>query len=103
MTGFFRDGCCRTGLQDVGSHVVCAIVTDEFLEYSRSKGNDLVSPRPDWGFPGLKAGDRWCLCVSRWEEARRAGKAPPVDLRATHQKALETVTIEDLKAHTPSN
>lgn len=103
MTGYFRDGCCNTGLQDVGSHVVCAIVTDEFLEYSRSKGNDLVSPRPDRGFPGLKAGDRWCLCVSRWEEARRAGKAPPVDLRATHQKALETVTLEDLKAYTPGN
>jgi len=99
LTGFYRDGCCHTGPEDRGRHVVCARVTREFLEYSAALGNDLITPRPEWGFPGLKPGDAWCLCASRWEEARRAGKAPPVVLEATHEKALELVSLADLKAH----
>ncbi|MEO0816514.1 MAG: DUF2237 domain-containing protein [Pseudomonadota bacterium] len=99
MTGFFRDGCCKTGPQDVGSHVVCAVITDAFLAYSKSLGNDLITARPEWGFPGLKEGDRWCLCVSRWAQALDAGTAPPVILEATHEKALSSVSLEDLKAH----
>ncbi|MEL6567190.1 MAG: DUF2237 domain-containing protein [Pseudomonadota bacterium] len=99
MTGFFRDGCCKTGPQDVGSHVVCAAVTDAFLAYSKSLGNDLITARPEWGFPGLKQGDRWCLCASRWAQALDAGTAPPVILEATHEKALSAVSLEDLKAH----
>ena len=99
MTGFYRDGCCNTGPGDVGTHTVCAIMTDEFLEYSKSKGNDLITPRPEFDFPGLKAGDAWCLCALRWEEARRAGCAPRVKLTSTNIKTLEMVEFEDLKAH----
>ena len=99
MTGFFRTGCCETGPQDVGTHVVCAVVTDEFLSFSKARGNDLSTPRPEFDFTGLKGGDRWCLCVSRWKEALDAGVAPNVYLRGTHEKALEVVTLDDLKAH----
>ena len=99
MTGFYRDGCCNTGPGDVGTHTVCSIMTDEFLEYSRSKGNDLITPRPEFDFPGLKAGDAWCLCAMRWEEARQAGCAPRVRLTSTNIKTLEMVELEDLKAH----
>ncbi len=99
MTGFYRDGCCNTGAGDVGTHTVCAIMTDEFLEYSKSKGNDLITPRPEFDFPGLKAGDAWCLCALRWEEARQAGCAPRVKLTSTNIKTLEMVEFEDLKAH----
>ena len=98
-TGFTRSGDCETGPQDLGSHTVCAQVTTEFLEYSRSKGNDLVTPLPQLDFPGLKPGDRWCLCAARWREAFEAGCAPPVILRATHERVLDLVTLEDLKAH----
>ena len=99
MTGFYRDGCCSTGAEDVGRHVVCAEVTAEFLEYSRARGNDLITSRPEFGFPGLKAGDRWCLCADRWREALEAGVAPPIVLRSTHQLALRHVDLEDLKSH----
>ena len=99
VTGFYRDGCCNTGPGDVGTHTVCAILTDEFLEFSRSKGNDLITPRPEFGFPGLKAGDQWCLCALRWEEARDAGKAPRVKLTSTNLKTLQLVYMEDLKSH----
>lgn len=99
LTGFFRDGCCRTGPEDAGRHVVCAVVTDAFLSYSASMGNDLITARPAWGFPGLKAGDRWCLCASRWAEALAAGCAPPVVLEATHRRALDAVSLEELRAH----
>ena len=87
LTGFFRSGCCDTGPEDVGSHTVCVVVTDEFLEFSRSRGNDLSTPMPDFGFPGLNAGDRWCLCAPRWQEALEAGQAPRVILRANHEGA----------------
>ena len=99
MTGFFRTGCCETGPQDVGTHVVCAVVTDEFLSFSKARGNDLSTPRPEFDFAGLKDGDRWCLCASRWKEALEAGVAPSVYLRGTHEKALEVVTLDDLKTH----
>lgn len=99
MTGFYRTGSCETGPQDAGSHTVCARVTEDFLAFTRSNGNDLSSPVPAFGFPGLKPGDQWCLCVSRWEEARLAGVAPPVVLASTHQAALQVVTLDDLKAH----
>jgi hypothetical protein len=99
LTGFFRDGCCNTGPQDRGLHVVCAEVTADFLAFSRAAGNDLSTPRPEYGFAGLKPGDRWCLCAARWEEARRAGHAPPVLLEATHQAALRVVRLEHLQAH----
>ncbi len=98
-TGFHRDGYCHTGPHDLGSHTVCAQMTDEFLAFSRRRGNDLVTPRQEFGFPGLRAGDRWCLCVSRWKEALDAGVAPPVLLAATHEKALDVVTLEQLLAH----
>ena len=97
LTGYYRDGCCNTGEDDSGSHVVCARVTSAFLDYSRSRGNDLVTPRP--GFPGLRDGDSWCLCAHRWAEALAAGVAPPVRLEATHEKALEFVALADLQAH----
>ena len=97
LTGFLRDGCCHTDAQDRGSHVVCARMTREFLDYSRSRGNDLVSPRPQARFTGLKPGDRWCLCVLRWREALEAGVAPPVHLEATHEKALAVVSLEQLQ------
>src|SRR5215213_3583748 len=99
VTGFFRDGYCRTGADDVGLHTVCARMTREFLEFSRLRGNDLSTPAPDFGFPGLSEGDHWCLCVQRWAEALRAGKAPAVVLEACHISALEFVDLDDLKAH----
>ncbi|WJI28917.1 MULTISPECIES: DUF2237 family protein [unclassified Thermosynechococcus] len=99
LTGFYRDGFCRTGAGDVGAHVVCAQMTAEFLTFTRSRGNDLSTPVPAYQFPGLKPGDRWCLCASRWREALEADVAPPVILEATHVSALEYVSLEDLKAH----
>ena len=99
MTGFFRDGCCNTGPMDHGLHTVCVSVTDAFLQYSFSRGNDLITPRPEFRFPGLKPGDKWCLCASRWEEARQMGVAPPVYLASTHYKTLSIVDIAHLKAH----
>ena len=99
LTGFYRDGCCHTGGDDAGVHVVCARMTDEFLIFSQVRGNDLITPVPAFDFPGLKPGDRWCLCVARWLEALEAGVAPPVDLEATHISALEFVSLEDLKRH----
>jgi len=99
MTGFYRDGYCRTGADDKGTHVVAAIVTDEFLRFTKSRGNDLQTPRPELRFPGLKPGDRWCLCASRWSEAEKAGVAPPVVLEATHEKALDSISLEALKMH----
>ena len=97
MTGFYRDGYCHTGSNDYGVHTVCAIMTEEFLTFTSSCGNDLSSPRPEYGFPGLKPGDGWCLCVSRWKEAMDRGMAPPVVLEACHIKSLEVVTLEELK------
>lgn len=99
LTGFFRDGCCNTGPMDHGMHTVCVTVTAEFLQYSFNRGNDLITPRPEFQFPGLKPGDKWCLCASRWEEARQMGVAPPVDLNATHYKTLSIVDLAHLKAH----
>jgi hypothetical protein len=99
LTGFYRNGCCDTGPEDLGSHSVCAVMTKEFLVFSKAAGNDLSTPRPEFGFDGLKPGDRWCLCAPRWQEALRAGKAPGVVLRATEQDALEWCTFEDLKRH----
>ncbi len=99
LTGFYRDGFCRTGPGDVGLHTVCAQMTKEFLEFSRAQGNDLTTPVPEWDFPGLKPGDRWCLCVRRWQEALEAGMAPPVLLEATHASAAEFVEVGDLRRH----
>ncbi len=99
VTGFYRDGYCQTGVSDFGSHVVCAEVTADFLEFTKRRGNDLSTPRPEYLFPGLKPGDRWCLCVSRWKEALDSGVAPPVVLSATHQKALEVVPLEVFQEH----
>jgi uncharacterized protein (DUF2237 family) len=99
LTGFFRDGCCNTGPEDIGLHVVCAEVSAAFLEFSKAAGNDLSTPRPEYGFAGLQPGDRWCLCAARWEEARRAGVAPPVLLEATHEAALQICALNDLIAH----
>lgn len=99
LTGYFRDGCCNTDEHDHGTHVVCARMTAEFLEFSAERGNDLITARPEWRFPGLKPGDRWCLCATRWREAFQAGIAPPVVLEATHEKVLAYVTLDDLKAH----
>jgi len=99
LTGYTRSGSCETGPQDLGSHTVCAQVTAEFLEHSRCRGNDLITPIPEYDFPGLQPGDRWCLCAARWLEARKAGVAPPVMLRATHSRTLKTVDIDLLKAH----
>jgi uncharacterized protein len=97
MTGFYRDGCCNTGAEDVGSHTVCAVMTADFLEFSKSHGNDLSTPMPELGFPGLKPGDRWCLCAPRWQEALEANRAPRVVLRATHEGALTYCALADLK------
>jgi len=99
LTGFFRDGCCNTSDEDFGRHTVCARVTREFLEFSRSRGNDLSTPREEFGFPGLRPGDRWCLCAARWQEALEAEAAPRVVLRATHAATLEIVALSDLKRH----
>lgn len=98
-TGFYRDGCCNTGPEDRGLHIICVRVTDEFLTFSKARGNDLSTPRPEFRFPGLKDGDQWCLCGMRWKEALDAEVAPPVLLEATHEKMLELVTMEDLLAH----
>ena len=98
MTGFYRDGRCATGPTDRGTHVVCAVMTAEFLAFTASRGNDLSTPRPEWDFPGLTPGDRWCLCLSRWTEARAAGLAPPVVLEATHARALDAVPLAELRA-----
>lgn len=98
-TGFFRDGCCNTSDSDLGSHTVCVEMTKEFLEYSRFKGNDLSTPMPEYGFPGLKPGDRWCLCAARWLEAQRQGMAPRVFLARSHRRALETVPLELLRQY----
>ena len=95
-TGFYRDGSCNTGPQDKGVHTVCAIMTEEFLEFSKSRGNDLSTPMPQWNFPGLKPGDRWCLCAPRWLEAYKAGKAPKVKLEATHEKTLDVIEMDTL-------
>jgi uncharacterized protein (DUF2237 family) len=96
-TGFYRDGYCRTGPRDQGQHVICAMMTGEFLEFSKAQGNDLTTPMPQHNFPGLEAGDRWCLCAARWKEAMEAGKAPPVFLEATEESALKVVELEKLK------
>lgn len=99
LTGFFRDGCCNTSAEDFGLHAVCVRVTADFLEFSRSRGNDLITPHPEFGFPGLKPGDQWCLCAARWQEAHEAGVAPRVLLQATHAAALRVVKLKDLKAY----
>ncbi|MGB2925678.1 MAG: DUF2237 domain-containing protein [Limnothrix sp.] len=99
MTGFYRDGCCTTGSNDLGRHVICSEVTPAFLRYTKKQGNDLSTPMPQYDFPGLKPGDRWCLCASRWQEAFETGVAPSVVLESTHAKALEIVNLEDLKKH----
>ena len=96
MTGYFRDGLCRTVSNDVGTHTVCAIMTDEFLQFSASQGNDLITPIPYYQFPGLKPGDRWCLCITRWIQAEKASKAPKIILEATHEKSLEYVELDTL-------
>jgi uncharacterized protein (DUF2237 family) len=95
-TGFYRDGSCRTHEQDSGRHTVCAIVSDEFLQYSKSDGNDLITPMPQYDFPGLKAGDRWCLCANRWKQAQAAGVAPKILLEASHEKSLEIIELDTL-------
>ena len=99
LTGYFRDGCCKTDESDTGSHLICAKVTSEFLAFSSERGNDLTTPRPEYRFKGLKPGDRWCLCATRWAEAMAAGAAPPVVLESTHTSALKFVTIEQLEKH----
>jgi uncharacterized protein len=99
ITGYYRDGCCNTDEHDHGTHVVCARMTEEFLQFSLKRGNDLVTPHPEWRFAGLKPGDRWCLCALRWKEALDAGLAPPVVLECTHEAALQIVDLEDLQAH----
>tara|TARA_S200000501_G_C20577425_1_gene635679 strand:- start:13 stop:384 length:372 start_codon:yes stop_codon:yes gene_type:complete len=99
ITGFFRDGYCRTNKMDHGTHVICAVVTDEFLEFTKSKGNDLSTPRPEYQFPGLKAGDGWCLCAMRWKEAHDAGVAPPLKPESTHEKTLELIDKRSLEKY----
>ncbi|MBN9421456.1 MAG: hypothetical protein BGO63_16460 [Candidatus Accumulibacter sp. 66-26] len=98
-TGFFRDGCCNTGPEDVGSHTVCVVLSADFLAFSQARGNDLSTPRPEFGFTGLQPGDRWCLCAARWREALQAGHAPRVVLNSTNEGALEIVALDDLKRH----
>jgi len=98
-TGFYRDGFCNTGQSDVGTHIVCAVMTDEFLQFSLSKGNDLISPLADSQFPGLKEGDKWCLCISRWLEAEEAGVGPPVILESSHRKCLEYIDLAQLEKY----
>ena len=99
LTGFFRDGCCKTNEQDLGSHLVCAIVSNDFLQFSLKHGNDLITPRPEYQFPGLIAGDQWCLCLNRWIEALEANCAPRIKLESTHIKALEKVSLEVLEQY----
>ncbi|HZW12927.1 MAG TPA: DUF2237 domain-containing protein [Noviherbaspirillum sp.] len=103
LTGFFRDGCCKTNVDDVGTHVVCAVMTEEFLEFSRSRGNDLSTPVPEWGFRGLKPGDQWCLCAIRWIEAYQAGAAPQVVLESTNYSALDHIPLEVLRQFDHTN
>jgi len=99
ITGFYRTGRCQTGPEDRGQHVVCAEMTEPFLRFTKARGNDLSTPRPEWNFPGLEPGDRWCLCAARWQEALEADVAPPVLLAATHETALDVLALDDLKAH----
>ncbi|HOX24367.1 MAG TPA: DUF2237 domain-containing protein [Candidatus Krumholzibacteria bacterium] len=99
LAGFYRNGCCDTGPDDIGVHAVCAVMTTRFLEFSKIRGNDLSTPNPGWGFPGLKPGDRWCLCAARWQEALEADEAPPVILAATNEHALAVVSYLDLLEH----
>jgi uncharacterized protein (DUF2237 family) len=99
LTGFYRTGCCETGPEDRGSHTVCAVMTEAFLAFTRAQGNDLSTPRPEYGFPGLQPGDRWCLCAGRWAEALAAGQAPAVVLEATHELALAACDLDDLRRH----
>lgn len=99
LTGFYRDGCCNSGADDHGVHSVCTLMTQEFLAFSKARGNDLSTPMPDFGFPGLMPGDRWCLCAARWREALRAGCAPRVVLASTHERTLDFVSLDDLKKH----
>ena len=99
LTGYMRDGFCNTNHLDIGTHVVCAVVTEAFLTFTRLRGNDLSTPIPEYGFPGLKPGDGWCLCALRWKEAYEAGVAPPVKLHATHEKVLDYISLDALKAH----
>jgi uncharacterized protein (DUF2237 family) len=99
VTGFYRDGCCNTGSEDVGVHTVCTRVTAEFLSFSKQRGNDLSTPQPEYGFPGLQPGDQWCLCAARWQEALEAGAAPAVVLKATHAATLEWASLDDLQRH----
>ena len=99
LTGYLRDGCCSTDASDRGRHLVCAVMTAEFLEFSRAQGNDLITPQPQWRFKGLKPGNRWCLCALRWKEALQAGVAPKVVLQSTHVRALDWLDLEDLLAH----
>ncbi len=99
LTGFYRNGCCDTGKEDIGVHTVCVILSNSFLEFSKKQGNDLSTPLPQFGFPGLKAGDRWCLCAARWQEAFEAGFAPKVVLEASHEFSLNVVRMEDLISH----
>jgi uncharacterized protein (DUF2237 family) len=99
VTGFWRDGSCHTGPEDIGMHTVCALITEDFLEFSRATGNDLSTPRPEFGFPGLKPGDKWCVCAARWLEAAEAGKAPRVVLESTHQRTLQVVSLDLLRQH----
>lgn len=103
MTGFYRDGYCRTGADDTGRHTVCILATDEFLEFSKSAGNDLSTPRPEYAFPGLKDGDRWCLVAMRWQQAFEADMAPQVFLESTHESALEFIRLEDLRRYAVSD
>ncbi len=98
VTGFYRNGYCHTGPQDYGTHTTCAVLTKEFLEFTKSKGNDLMTPQPQYNFPGLKPGDKWCLCALRWMEAYKAGVAPQIELEATHEKMLEYIELDKLKA-----
>ena len=99
VTGFFRDGCCNTADEDRGMHTVCVELTDDFLQFSKRMGNDLITPRPEFNFPGLQAGDRWCLCALRWLQAHQEGVAPKVHIRSTHIRTLEVVDIQLLKSH----
>jgi hypothetical protein len=103
ITGFYRDGSCNTGPDDVGRHTVCIVATDKFLEYSKSAGNDLSTPMPQYAFPGVKDGDRWCLCVTRWQQALEDGMAPQVVLESTHESALQVVKLEDLREYAAEN
>ncbi|MCS6910192.1 MAG: DUF2237 domain-containing protein [Anaerolineales bacterium] len=99
LTGFYRDGSCNVGPDDFGVHAVCAVMTEDFLKLTLEQGNDLITPIPEYGFPGLRPGDRWCVCAARWQEALEFGVAPPVVLEATHEAALQIVSLEDLRRH----